>query len=46
LLSTFFLFFPESQVFSEKFDDGLSISEGFLVAVVKLVEGILECLVS
>lgn len=46
LLTVTFLLFPEGEVLSEELDDGLGVTEGFLVAVVKLVEGILEGLVA
>ena len=35
-----FLFFPEREVFLEEFDNGFGISEGFLINIVDLLEGI------
>ena len=36
----FFLFFPEREVFFKELNDGLGISEGLLVNIVDLLEGI------
>ena len=42
VVSTFFLFLPESEVFLEEFDDGLGISEVVLTKIVDLVESGLQ----
>jgi hypothetical protein len=40
------LLLPERQVLLEQLNDGLRIPEGVLINIVKLVEGILECLLA
>ena len=35
-------FLPEGQVLLEQLDDGLGISEGFLIDVINFFEGLLE----
>ena len=38
------LFFPEADVLLEKLDDGLGISESFLVNIVDLFKGLRKCI--
>lgn len=40
------LFLPQGEILTEEFDDGLSVTEGLLIAVVKAVKGILKGLLT
>ena len=42
VVSALAFFLPEGKVFLKKLDNGLSISEGLLVALVNLVKSVLE----
>jgi len=46
IVLAFLFFFPESEVFFQKFDDALCVTEVVFLELVNLVEGILECSVS
>ena len=46
IVLAFLFFFPESEVFFQKFDDALGVTEVVFLELVNLVEGILECSVS